>query len=296
MNVDTAFTTGKSHATCQDFAISEKSNNIDEYRNTIVIADGCSGSPFTDFGARILAKTAINQIRDLGYPNLHEFDEEQCILSARPLIKMLNLPTQCLDTTLLFASACDSQAQIITYGDGVIAIKIKTGDIIIINAAYTDSYPFYINYLYDKKRRHENWLDDHDKKEVSHFILRNNGKVEIIDEKCDFHPRLEIDGNEIGTMSIQLQRTIIDIVSFDTIEFIAIMSDGVHSFYESITTETSKYNQHISYFDILRELLSFKSFNSKFVQRRLNKFTKDCEKKNWLYMDDVSLGVIYLGE
>ena len=74
------------------------------------------------------------------------------------------------------------------------------------------------------------------------------------------------------------------------------MSDGVHSFYETISTETSKYNQSISYIDVLKELLSFKNFNKAFVQRRINKFRKDCIKKNWDNADDLSLAVIYTGD
>jgi len=43
-------------------------------------------------------------------------------------------------------------------------------------------------------------------------------------------------------------------------------------------------------------LFSFKNFNGQFVQRRMNKFLKDCNKDNWYNADDISLGVIYLGK
>ena len=79
-------------------------------------------------------------------------------------------------------------------------------------------------------------------------------------------------------------------------EYIAIMSDGVHSFYETVLTETSKINKSISYIDVLKELLTFKNYNKAFVQRRMNKFRKNCVKKNWANADDLSLAAIYIGE
>ena len=74
------------------------------------------------------------------------------------------------------------------------------------------------------------------------------------------------------------------------------MSDGVHSFYETIKTETSKFNKSISYIEVLRELLTFKNYNKSFVQRRINKFRKTCIKRDWANADDVSLATIYLGD
>ena len=74
------------------------------------------------------------------------------------------------------------------------------------------------------------------------------------------------------------------------------MSDGVHSFYETIITDTSKCNKSVPYIDVLKELLTFKKFNTHFVQRRMNKFRKNCAKKNWCNADDLSLAVIYMGE
>ena len=52
----------------------------------------------------------------------------------------------------------------------------------------------------------------------------------------------------------------------------------------------------MSYIEILKDLLTFKNFNTHFVQRRMNKFRKNCAKKNWANGDDFSLAVIYLGE
>ena len=94
MNCDCAFRIGSTHEVCQDYALSGK--------NTVSIADGCSGSVLSDIGSRVLSVTAMNKMIEL--ESLHDFDEKELILLARPSIKVLNLPNECLDATLLCAA------------------------------------------------------------------------------------------------------------------------------------------------------------------------------------------------
>lgn len=55
MNADVAFAKGKIHLVCQDYAAAE----VTESGVTVLVSDGCSGSPHTDFGARILTQCAL---------------------------------------------------------------------------------------------------------------------------------------------------------------------------------------------------------------------------------------------
>ncbi len=289
MNTDCAFYIGTTHEVCQDYAIAGKSS--------IVISDGCSGSVFSDIGSRLLCITTMNKMAELD--SLYEFDEKECILLARPSVKMLNIPNECLDATLLSAAIYNDTIYTMCYGDGVIAIKCKNKDIIIINHVYTDNYPFYINYLYDNTGRYENWKKNHSKEKTYASAINRNKEIEQIDVEHKYNVRIsDLDKNELGTLHNQddRHRIMIEIIDKKDIEFIAIMSDGVHSFYETIITETSKYNKSVSYMDVLKDLLSFKNFNKAFVQRRMNKFRKNCIKKNWANSDDFSLAVIYTGE
>ncbi len=285
MNTDCAFSKGFTHAICQDYALKNK--------NSISISDGCSGSSLSDIGSRVLSITAMNRMSEL--QSLHDLDENELILSARPLIKMLNLPSECLDATLLCAAKIEDTGEAICYGDGVIAVKMKDDNIFVINIEYTDNYPFYINYLFDKTNRHNNWIEDHDNKKVTFSVIKNNGEIEILSENCDLNPRIGYDGIEVGVLRVQLQRTMVEVVSPEA-ECIVIMSDGVHSFYKPIKTGTLISNDSISYFDVLKELLNFKNYNGQFVQRRMNKFRKYCLKNSWQHYDDISIATIYLGE
>ena len=283
MNTDRAFYIGTTHEVCQDYALAGK--------NSVAVSDGCSGSPNSDIGSRVLSITAMNKMTELD--SLQNFDEKECILLARPAIKILNMPNECLDATLLAAISYDYGLQAMCCGDGVIAVRLKDGKTIIIDCAYIDNYPFYMNYLYDKTGRYRNWTDDHNKRQVTQITL--NSESEWV-SKVPMESDIERIGNDIGLIKLSDNRTLVEITSIDEVEYIAVMSDGVHSFYETVTTDTSKCNQSIPYLTVLKSLLSFKNFNKAFVQRRVNKFRKDCIKKNWANSDDLSLAVIYTGE
>lgn len=283
MNTDAAFTIGKTHAVCQDYAIAGK--------NSIVISDGCSGSAFSDIGSRILSITAMSKMAELC--NLEYFDGKECVLLANPIIKMLNLPKECLDATLFGATVFPRGLDVIGQGDGTIAVKTKNEDIVVIDISYEDNHPFYMNYLYDNRENYIKWREKHNKQKTEIFTIRHNGDIDRHEDRS-----CPMDKIDIGTFCYRDNGILLDIDEDDmgSIEFIAIMSDGIHSFYQTIETETSKQNQPISYFDVLKRLLNFKNYNGRFVQRRLNRFIRDCAKDNWHYADDVSLGVIYVGD
>jgi len=285
MNCDCAFNIGSTHEVCQDYALSGK--------NTVSIADGCSGSVLSDFGSRVLSVTAMNKMIEL--TSLHDFDEMELILLARPSIKMLNLPNECLDATLLCAAKKEDAAEAICYGDGVIAIRMKDDYTLVICVEYTDSYPFYINYLFDKTNRLSNWKENHNNRKITFSIIKPDGEVEIISHNCDKTPRIGYDKGEVGLLRADGHRVMVELIT-DNAESISIISDGVQSFYHTLITEHSSQNEKISYYDVLKDLLRFKSYTGKFVQRRMNKFIKTCAKKGWSHSDDISIAAIYLGD
>jgi hypothetical protein len=286
MNSDCAFYIGTTHDVCQDYALAKT--------DTVVVSDGCSGSPYTDIGSRVLSVTAINKVWDLD--SLMLFDEKENILLARPSVKMLGVDSDCLDATLLAATVYEAGSQAICCGDGVIAIKTKKGFTYVIDCAYVDSYPFYMNYLCQNNGRYQNWQQNHNDREVMQTCLDEKGEIvsrTIVGHNSGESQRLP---NDMGLIRIFDYKTMVEISDNSNVEYIAIMSDGVHSFYETIETNTSRSNKSLDYIDVIKELLSFKNFNTSFVQRRLNKFRKNCVKKNWGNADDVSLAVIHLGE
>ena len=282
MNSNCAFYIGTTHEVCQDYALA---NN-----GSIVVSDGCSGSINSDIGSRILSITAMNKIAEID--SLKEFEEKECILLARPSVKMLNISNECLDATLLAVSKKDNELEAMCCGDGTITIKTKDGILYVIDCVYTDSYPFYMNYLCSRDKRYENWIQLYNKREITISLIGNRGEVSELAQKHIDTFRI----NDFCVLRKLDHKILLEIADIESIEHISIMSDGIHSFYETVITETSKYNKSISYLEVLKELLAFKNYNKTFVQRRINKFRKDCIKKNWANADDVSLASIYVGD
>ncbi len=286
MNTDCAFYIGTTHEVCQDYALAGEKH--------IVVSDGCSGSKYSDIGSRILSIIAMNKMPKV-HGNLSNFNPQECVWSALPLVKMIDMSQECLDATLLGATFYPGMDELFAmcHGDGTIAIRTQEEETIILDCAYTDSYPFYMNYLCDIPSRFINWKDNYNNREITQTVIGADGNIvssSVIDASCRLFSNLGM--IELTDYSFSL--AVCD--AKNLIKYVAIMSDGVHSFYETVETETNRYNQSVPYLDVLKELLSFKNFNKAFVQRRMNKFRKDCVKKNWGNADDLSLAVIYTGE
>jgi hypothetical protein len=293
MSQDNAFIIGTTHHICQDYSIGGMipSNSNELYT---IVCDGCSSSPYSDFGSRILSvgvKEELIRLSQAATENW-DFDPKNCINFAQPIIEQIGLPKESLDATIIAASVNESGGFVLNYGDGVIAIADNHGYIYIISVEYTDNYPFYLNYILDEKRL-DHWEDKHDKRKVTVSIIRPEEDWEILDEDMKILTSKDYNGIHIRN---ERQRTFVYLDNTkQEIEYVAVLSDGIRSFYELKNTETSRTSVPLNYHIALNDLLSFKNFNGEFVQRRLNRFVKDCQKKNWYNSDDLSLGVIYLG-
>ncbi len=79
-------------------------------------------------------------------------------------------------------------------------------------------------------------------------------------------------------------------------EWVAVMSDGVHSFTELLPTDLCPTSAPVPLPVVLRELLAIKNTNGVFVQRRVQRFLQQCAQRHWQHHDDLSVGVIYLGD
>jgi len=292
MKTDCAFYIGSKHEVCHDYVLAQPS--------MVVLSDGCSGSPLTDFGSRILCVAALNEMSEVG--STKEFITSKCILSARPIAKLLNLPVECLDATLLCAMMNEETNTLsaLLYGDGCIAIKYTNGEIWLVTGTSPsdekNSYPFYINYLYDRRKRYDAWKVKGTKKNSIHIIKPDGEITTEVESSREKTERLGPDGSA-GLLIVEEFRTQIEMVNAkQDVEWIALISDGVQSFYEDVVEETSSFVKNVDYLQVVPELLKMKLFAGPFVQRRLNKFRRWCSKRNLEHGDDLSMAVLYLGE
>lgn len=146
MNTDTIIDIGSSHAVCQDYAIART--------DYVILSDGCSSSPDTDIGARLLVR-ALDQL--LSTPASKEIAELHADAARTALgwAEMLGLPAQSVDATLLSAHVTNEELIIACSGDGVIILERKSGVLDVHPISSPSGYPFYPSYLYQPDRLSE---------------------------------------------------------------------------------------------------------------------------------------------
>lgn len=260
MNTDSAFVIGKTHKVCQDYT---------SHGQEIYLSDGCSSSPDTDFGARLLIQSAkMFSVRqeDYGYNTIEH---------AAFMRDIVHLPADSLDATLLTAGIYDNMFSARCYGDGVIALKEKGSTFITaFSVEYAGNAPEYLSYLLSHTRKviWDIFKPQNTRSVTCHWIHPNNPSLNYSNTYNDptFTNHLELSG------------------AVSDYEWVALMSDGVHSFTDSGTP--------VPIMEVLPLLLDFKNLNGEFVQRRMARFQKDIAAKGLVHNDDLSLAVINLGE
>lgn len=272
LNSDSAFYIGKTHQVCQDYS----SHGISKTGMPFaIISDGCSSSPDTDFGSRFLVKSCVNLFTNIsGY-----YKSDHVLVEAEERSHDMGLPANAIDATLLTVQKLDAEVYSISCaGDGVIAKIKKDGQIDITQIEYTSGAPFYLSYQLSPERT-ELFKEKFGLKRVIKNYSIIDGKVVNLQTEEDEDGSIYFSEEKIRDYSV-----------------LAIMSDGILSFMEMVKTDTSKVSTPILPEKVIKEVLAFKNYNGVFVQRRLQRFRKYCEERNWFSTDDVSLGAIYLGE
>ena len=146
MNSDAIIDIGSTHPVCQDYAIARAGH--------VVLSDGCSSSPDTDIGARLLVR-ALDQL--LTAHATKEIAELHAAAARTALgwADMLALPSQCVDATLLSAHVTNEQLTIACSGDGVIILESQSGTLDIRPISSPSGYPSYPSYLHQPDRLSE---------------------------------------------------------------------------------------------------------------------------------------------
>ncbi|MCC2672541.1 MAG: hypothetical protein K0Q72_5013 [Armatimonadetes bacterium] len=267
MNADCGFRLGSRHTVCQDYAVAGGGGAA-----YVILADGCSSSPDTDIGARLVVKAAERQFLESGdLP-----DPERVIRQALPLAADLGLAPECLDATLLSAVVTGDQWSAALCGDGVLAWQDRQGRIHVRSVSYSGGYPDYPSYLCDAARRRTFEALPDNRRTVERWVLEPSGQAHQDPASCSASGAYRESG------------------SVAEVAWLALLSDGAASFLQR-PREGDGTARPVSLPDVLRELLAFKSFPGVFVQRRLARFAQRCAERAWSHQDDLSLAAIRIG-
>jgi hypothetical protein len=272
-NSDAFFAMGKSHMVCQDYARFGKTRDGLSYA---VVCDGCSSSPDTDFGARLLAVAAETQMQCGVIPS-----PERTVEMLRCNVEWLGLSPQCFDATMVAALQEPDGVRVRMWGDGVVVAQRRDGKLEVHLVEHLNNAPTYLSYDLDERRR-ERYLEK----------FGNLYKVST----CTFSP-FSLSEEPSWSVFCSVPAPLRDWV-FDTSGYasVAVMTDGANSFQVLSETETSKHPRAIPLTEVLRDLLAFKSLRGSFVQRRCHKFLlKECPTRLWDHVDDLAVGVVSMG-
>jgi hypothetical protein len=294
MNVDSFFSIGSTHKVCQDYVIHGKDQNGSPY---VILSDGCSSAPDTDFGARILCKTV--QTLHLTQSDLKIF----CDISIEDFFSealrrsiifqgIMNLDVDSLSATLIFLKLENNNFKVYSVGDCVIAAKNKDGSLKIIQYEFLSGAPYYLRYEHGHRDG-----DDLESIFEKDSTLRNDYLAKFgdsVNKKTYYEKDGQIvcENEKINFSNYYFE----DTFSCDDYNLVAIMSDGASSFQQIVTTETSKKNVSVELYPVIYDLLAYKGVFGEFVQRRCQKVLKQLKNNGISHYDDFSIGAISINE
>lgn len=228
----------------------------------IIIADGCSTSQHSDVAARVIAHSCQNHLRDFEIFNVKpSYDLLQAHILKSLLMASQLMCIEQLLSTLLVSFIYKNSVITHVYGDGFIVYKLKGIQPQIIQIDFFNNTPNYIWYLTNP---------EHYKAEGCDIMI--NG---------DVHPR-----NYQNTFEMSL----------NTLEYIAIFTDGISSFIPTKPKEGNIFGNKITPEIAIENLTHFKSTKGKFVVRRLNRFLQQTKESGFIHDDDITCAVMYFGD
>lgn len=274
---DSYFKIGSSHLVCQDYAM-DSSGNKTRDSGYVAISDGCSSNTHSDFGSRVIVKEAMNQMAN----NCTVTSPEELIHKSKVIFDILKLHPSHLNATLLTVSAYgDSHAEVQVFGDGVIVAREReTKNLYVIDLEYPSGAPCYLSY-----RLSSDIMEGYKKQ----FGTVYKYTATTITAEGEIKPIAEM---ELPEMFFE------ETFDYETYDLITVLSDGIHSFQHKEISPLpcgQAMTRDLNYLEVIKELFQFKSMNGVFVNRRCNKFFKQCKKNNWIHYDDFSIAGVYHG-
>lgn len=275
MHADSFFTQGKSHKICQDYARHVAFSDV----AVAALSDGCSGSPDTDFGARLL----VMEMLDAPTSFLNAYD-----YAIDAVNYISGLPDTSLDATQLWLEGVGDEVLAGVVGDGVGAARRRDGTICARRVRFKPGNAGqvaagYAAYLRDSARL-DAYLAAGCNTRIEEVYV-GGALVAVNEEKI---------GDEDG-----LSQGPEDNFALETIylasehDFVAIFSDGIESFEREVAP---KKWEAVPFMEVLAEVMAVKNATGEFVQRRCQKFFRQfCVEKKWRNQDDFSMAAVWCG-
>lgn len=266
--LDSHYTIGKTHLYCQDYAVHGR-----EPLPHVILADGCSASPNSDLGARLLALNARLELARFARNGGGEAERaarhwhlgRRIARRAAKQARDLGLDPEVLDATLLLAWCDGTAVHAHLYGDGCIATRRADGGLAVIQVEYAENAPYYLSYLLDAERNalYQEAVGD---PAVAQSIRH-------LDEAAGVSSRRE-----------RFDAPLAFAFDLATFPVVAVATDGLQSF---LNAETGAW---VEVLGVARALLDFRGGVGAFVRDRVEKALHEFGNRLQFNLDDLSLG------
>lgn len=288
MGSDAGMIIGESHLVCQDYARTlnapipgmdystmGREEGPTPCEKWAFVSDGCSGSPDTDVGSRLLVLSAIESVLQGVSPfegHSTTTNPKAIALLASCAAKQLGLHPHAIDATLLVIKhdVAAKGFNVFMAGDGMIGIK--QGDIIYLHEIrYESGCPYYLSYELDEQRKKE--FNKHPSGIKRSIIKGING--------WQFNGEEAIHGGIYSSFWAAKPGDVVFAIT-----------DGAGSVQKNKTKETTKTKSAVALTDVIDKLVAFKGTQGQFVSRRLRGFQKEAKSEGWSNFDDIGLAAI----
>lgn len=258
VHVDTHSVIGHQHGVNQDYAFSSV-----EPVPYFILGDGCSSSPHTDIGVRLLVMGArqsmLNHLAARLLPSVDALAQEAA-QHAHAALRLTGLPLASLDATLSVAIVYDGYAHVYLYGDGVLIQIDHSGQRTLTAIQYSHNAPYYPSYRVDKARDSDYRLKSHDHSKT--VVINGHASRETV--LAPTYYRVPV--TDLSTL--------------------VIASDGMDSVIDT------RQPRILSREEVAGQFLKFKNANGAFVQRRLKRTLKQWVQQGIVNSDDLSIGAM----
>lgn len=265
--LDSHYTIGKLHLLCQDYVCQGG-----EPFPYVILADGCSATPDSDVGARLLALNARRLLPGFALAASDETERNarhwrlgrRIARRAARQARDLGMDPTVLDATLLVAWCEGETVFVHLYGDGCIAVRRADGEVAAIQVEYAENAPYYLSYLLDSERC---------------ALYR-----EVIGDPAVARTVRYLNETGVTTRLEAFDSPTVFGFSLAVLPVVAVATDGLSSFVNAETRE------RLDVLPVARDLLDFSDLRDDFVGRRLRQVLADYGRQRVFNVDDIGLG------
>lgn len=256
---------------CQDYALSGLCGDT----AYAVVSDGCSTGGHTDVGARLVALTTIQAIRETWVNRGDSIcPEHVSAVQSNGLfdnMRTLGLSRNDMLATCVYAYLSPATSFVHLQGDGVVAVRWRDGSLWMFRYEWESNTPFYPAYAIDGRNE---FVRSHGGDIAALRVARTTCIVDSAGFPFSLAAQQYTLEQGIRGITVTLDGDI------DDIDLVAVFTDGV--------TQISG----VDWRDAVQSLLAFKSTGGEFAKRRMIRYVNDLRRDGGGPTDDIAYAVV----